>query len=333
MKRRIQKINIIEFKNKKILLLCHENTDLDSFCSAAIFKEYLKRNKIESVIGVPSHINEQTTSFARKQKMSFIINPNLENFDLILLFDFNDFEQLGFLRNNFKKLLLVKKIKVISFDHHFKEKRSIANGFINPKKLSTTELLFDLIGKSFNKKMFFYACLGMIEDTGRFLVGSKDFFESFSICLKNSGKKYSEIFRITKHVPLEGEKIAFLKAIQRAKIIKIKNVVLITSKISFYQGVIATKLLEFGADISIVCGLEKKGITNLSARAETFFKEKNNFNLMKDLMIVLEKDFGGEIGGHSGAAQWKGIANEKEILKKAESVIKKFVIKKVINNN
>ncbi len=316
-------ININKFKNKKILLLCHENADLDSFCSAGIFQEFLKQYKISSIIAVPSHINEQTIAFAENQKISFCLNPELKNFDLVVLFDFNDYEQLGKIMKSFWVLNKNSQIKVITFDHHVKEKRSIAKQFVDSKKLSTTELLFSLIGNKFNKKMFFYACIGMIEDTGRFLVGSKEFFQAFSICLSKSGKKYSEIFNIAKHQPPEGEKMAFFKAIQRAEIINLNEIVLITSNISFFQGAVATKLLDFGADISIVIGVEKNGVTNLSARAETFFKEKNNFNLMKDLMFFIQKEFKGEIGGHSGAAQWKGFANPRIVIQKSVEIIKK----------
>jgi bifunctional oligoribonuclease and PAP phosphatase NrnA len=311
------------FNKKKVLLLCHENTDLDSFCSAAIFKKLLKKNKIISTIGVPSHINAQTKQFAIEEKISFVVSPNLKDFDFFVLFDFNDYEQFGFLKKDFKNFFDNKKHGLIVFDHHFIEKTSVGKGFVNPKKLSTTQLLFDLFGKKFDKKMFFYACLGMLEDTGRFLVGSNDFFNSFAVCLKNSGKKYSEIFKITKHIVPESEKIAFFRAIQRAKLIKIKSFVVITSIISFYQGSVATKLLEFGSDISLVCGIEKNGVTHLSARAETFFKEKNNFNLMKDLLIELQKEFGGDCGGHSGAAQWKGSASPQKILESSIKILEK----------
>jgi nanoRNase/pAp phosphatase (c-di-AMP/oligoRNAs hydrolase) len=317
------KINISNFKNKKILLLCHENADLDSFCSAEIFKQYLSAQGIKSVVAIPSHINEQTLEFAIGEKISFILNPNLQEYELICLFDLNDYEQLGKLRQNF--MLLQKKgcFDTITFDHHEKEKRSIGAGFIDSSKLSTTQLLFELIGDKFNKKMSAYACLGMFEDTGRFLVGDKYFFKAFSKCLTNSSKNYSELFEIAKQKISESEKIAFLKAIQRAQLTKINHVEIITSNLEFYQGAAATKLLELGAHISIVAGKEKNGLTHLSARVETGFKNKYNFNLMKDLLIPLNKKIGGEVGGHSGAGQWKGNQKEDLVLKEIFIILEK----------
>jgi nanoRNase/pAp phosphatase (c-di-AMP/oligoRNAs hydrolase) len=304
-------------------LLCHENADLDSFCSAAIFKQYLKDNKIDSEIGVPSHINEQTFSFALNEKIKFLLNPKILGFDLVCLFDLNDYEQLGALRKSFTKLQKKGLIDVITFDHHETEKRSIAKGFIDSKKLSTTQLLFNLIGKKFNKRIASYACLGMIEDTGRFLVGDKEYFGAFSKCLNVADKSYATIFEIAKHKIPQGEKIAFLKAIQRAKLTKINHQVVIMSSLNFYQGAAATKLLEFGANISIVIGEEKNGLTHLSARAETGFKEEFNFNLMKDLFIPLQKKIGGDSGGHSGAAQWKGDEKERVVSKEILKILEK----------
>ncbi len=314
-------LSVKGFVGKKVLLLCHENADLDSFCAAKIFQDFLKKNKIKSVIGIPSHINEQTKAFAEKEKIFYEVGPVLEKFDIFCLFDFNDYEQLGALRKDFLKI--EKEKKTIAFDHHEKEKRSIAEGFIDPKKLSTTELLFDIIGKNFDKKMCYCACLGMIEDTGRFLVGNSNFFEAFAICLKKSGKTYGEVFGVAKHNPPEGERIAFLKAAQRARINKFGEAIVVTSNLSFFQGAAATKLLGFGADISIVCGTDKKGITHLSARADTYFNQKNNFNLMKDLLIKLEEKVGGDVGGHSGAAQWKGKGKEKIVMKECLKILEK----------
>ena len=212
---------------------------------------------------------------------------------------------------------------VIAFDHHEREKSSIANGFINPQAFSTTELLYNLLKKSFNKKMSLFASVGMIEDTGRFLVGSSNFFRAFYECLKKSKVSYAKVFEYSKHIIPQGEKIAFLKAVQRARINKINGFIVMTSRLAFYQSAAATKLLEFGAHISIVVGREKDGATHLSARAETVFKEEKNFNLVRDLLIPLQQELGGEMGGHSGAAQWKGSASGGEVLSFAIKILVK----------
>lgn len=328
---KVKKFNISELRSSKILLLTHENADLDAFCSVAIFKLLLKNKKIDSTIGVPSHINEQTLDFAQKEKIKFITKPNLKNFDTVILFDFNDFEQLGFLRENFEYVIKNKSknnFKVFSIDHHQIEKSSISKiGFINSAAFSTTEILLDSFKKYFNKKMFFYCAIGILEDTGRFLVSSKELFDKFSFCLKKSNKNYAQVFSYARHAVPRGEKIAFLKAASRAKLVKINSFVVITSNLNFYQGAAATKLIEFGAEISIVYGKEKSGLTKMSMRAETGFKEKYNFNLMKDILIPLQKEVFGDIGGHSGAAQWSGDASQSELISKTLKIIEKKLLK------
>ncbi len=321
-------------KGKDVLLLAHDNADLDAVCSAAIFQKYLKKQGISSVVGIPSHINEQAQSFCFKEKISFQVNPDLCAFGVIILFDFNSFEQLGKLRKSFEEVQkgycgvkICLAPKVFAFDHHVIEKDSIVKGqnaFINEDAVSTTELLLKLLDKFDDKQPHFWNCIGIVEDTGHFLVGDSDSFASFANSLKKSGRTYAEVLEFSKHNLKDDERIAFLKAAQRSEIQKVGGAIVVTSVVSFFQGPAATKLLGFGADISLVAGQEKEGsITTLSARAETEFKDKNNFNLMNDLMIPLQKQVGGEVGGHSGAAQWKGKQTIESIMQSALWILNK----------
>lgn len=329
-------------KNKSVLLLCHDNADLDSFCSAAIIQRFLKKNSVKSSIGVPSHINDQAQNFAFGERVSFTINPNLKEFDLVLLFDLNDFDQLGKLKKEFETFLNCKCIKVIVFDHHIPHEKSIvskSNSVIDSSCVSTTQVTYNfLVGQNnvlqpskkkrffldiFDEKMNFWNCIGILEDTGHFIVGNTNAFLAFSNSLKNSKKRYSEVLNYSRHVIPDGERIAFLKAAQRAQIIKINEAIVVTSELSFYQSAAATKLLSFGADIALVCGKEKTGLTTLSLRAESEFCNKHKFNLVKDLLVPLQKQIGGEMGGHSGAAQWKGRVNPIIVLENSINLLKK----------
>ncbi|MFA6064580.1 MAG: DHH family phosphoesterase [archaeon] len=313
-------------KQKRVLLLCHDNADLDSFASAAMMQRYLKKNKIKSNIGVPCHINEQALHFALEEKISFNIHPNLEEYDLVLLFDLNGFEQMGHLRERFVQLIRNKSLKAIVFDHHVPEKESIcagANSVIDENAASTTEILYNFLDMHSDARISFWNCIGIIEDTGHFLVGDEKTFSSFANSLKYSKKTYAQVLSFARHKVPDDERVAFLKAAQRANIQKIGEVILLTSELSFYQSAAATKLLDFGAHIALVAGQEKNGLTTLSARAETEFKEKYRFNLVKDLLIPLQKRFGGEIGGHSGAAQWKGKMQTAVVLQTSASILKK----------
>ena len=314
-------------KNKCVLLMCHDNADLDSFASAAIMQRYLQKNKIKSSIGVPCHINEQALHFALEEKISFSIHPNLEEYNLVLLFDLNGFEQVGHLRDKFVQLIKSKALEVIVFDHHVFDKDCICNygkGVIDDGAVSTTQLLYNFLDK-FDNKMFFWNCIGIIEDTGHFLVGNESTFSSFAKSLKFSKKTYAQVLSFARHKVPDDERIAFLKAAQRANIQKIGEVILVTSELSFYQSAAATKLLDFGAHITLVAGQEKDGLTTLSARAETEFKEKYKFNLVKDLLVPLQKKVNGEIGGHSGAAQWKGKASPREVLNNSIEILRNFL--------
>jgi nanoRNase/pAp phosphatase (c-di-AMP/oligoRNAs hydrolase) len=314
-------------RKNNVLLLTHENADLDSFCSAAMMQEFLKKNKVHSKIGVPSHINEQAQHLAFSEKISFLRNPDLCEFNLIILFDLNNFNQLGKLSEKFALMLKNKDFGVIVFDHHTKEKNLISKygkAVIDESAVSTTELLYNFLNDA-DKKIGFFACIGILEDTGHFLVGNERTFVSFAECLKKSRRTYADVLSYTKHIIPDDERIAFLKAAQRSDITKVKDVIIVTSQVSFYQSAAATKLLDFGAHISLVAGKEDKGLTTLSCRAESKFKEKHKFNLVRDLLTPLQKELGGNMGGHSGAAQWKGSADPKRVLGYAVSALKKIL--------
>ena len=175
--------------------------------------------------------------------------------------------------------------------------------------------------------MCFYVCLGILEDTGHFITSTVSGFEDFAKCLKKSGKKYADLLEIAKQKIPENERHAFLKAAQRARMYDFNGMIIATSHLSFYQGQAATKLLDFGADIAIVAGTDKHSITSMSARADSAFKSSKNFNLMTHLFKPLQKKFGGEIGGHSGAAQWKGKESPGKILSESINILKQAKLK------
>jgi nanoRNase/pAp phosphatase (c-di-AMP/oligoRNAs hydrolase) len=288
---------------------------------------FLKKQKIDSKIGVPSHINEQAQHLAIDEKISFVLNPSLEEFDVALLFDLNGFEQLGKLKERFALRVQSELLDVAVFDHHTSNKGCISykgDCVIDSTAVSTTELLYNFLD-TFSPSMNFFCCIGILEDTGHFLVGDKRAFSSFAECLKSSNRSYAQVLEYTKHNIPDSERIAFLKAAQRAQIQNFNGVVVVTSELSFYQSAAATKLLDFGAHIALVAGNERSGVTTLSLRAESAFKEKYNFNLVKDLLIPLQVEVGGEIGGHSGAAQWKGKSDPKKVLAVSINILKKFL--------
>lgn len=314
-------------KGKKVLLLGHENADLDSICSELIFQEYLRKNKISSVVGVPQHINDRAQHFCISEKVSFQLNPNLNEFEAIVLFDLNSKEQLGALGKVIEGFIKDECIDVFVFDHHVPEKSSLVKGknaFIDDSAVSTTQLLYNYFGKSFSKRMHFLNCLGVVEDTGHFLTGDVSSFKAFSDSLEKSKKTFAEVLAYAKHFVPSDERIAFLKAAQRADIKQVNGAIIVTSMVSFYQSAAASKLLSFGADVAIVSGQDKTGVTTLSGRVSTDFREARKFNLVKDLLIPLQEKFGGNCGGHSGAAQWKGKADPRKLLEYSIEILKNF---------
>ncbi|MCX6803681.1 MAG: DHH family phosphoesterase, partial [Candidatus Diapherotrites archaeon] len=75
----LSRVSFVSFlRSKSVLLLAHENADLDAICSAAIMQRFLRKNKIFSVIGIPSHINDAAKEFCKEQAVSFVLSPDLD---------------------------------------------------------------------------------------------------------------------------------------------------------------------------------------------------------------------------------------------------------------
>ncbi len=99
--------------SKKVIILTHAGADVDAFASAAIFSLFLGKN---SKIGIPDHINLNAKALAENTNTQFEINPDISDFDAIIIVDLNSYEMLGSL----KKSVMDYKKPIYVFDHHEK---------------------------------------------------------------------------------------------------------------------------------------------------------------------------------------------------------------------
>jgi nanoRNase/pAp phosphatase (c-di-AMP/oligoRNAs hydrolase) len=303
----------------------------------------IQNKKIICVIGVPAHINEQTKTFAEKNKINYSINPEPSEFDKIVLVDCNNSQQLGrleqkiisFKRNTemqnskTKDQNLIKNYnsqkKLIAVDHHELTQNSLAKGLIVEEAVSTTQVIYETFKEKLTPTEAYYCAVGIIEDTGRFIVGTKKAFECFSDCLNICNNSYTEIVSAhTQEMPIS-ERIALLKSAQRLEFFATPKALVVFSEVSFYGSQSANALISLGADIAIVFSQEN-GFASISGRVSTQFKQnkKNNstsFSLVRNLFSQVQAELGGSAGGHSSAAQWKGNVPISELKKKCKEIL------------
>jgi bifunctional oligoribonuclease and PAP phosphatase NrnA len=306
--RRLDKLTelIEKVHAKKLLFLCHQNADPDAFCSAYVFSKVLKRLNPNLKIALAADgVSRITSKILDAISARVNENPSLNQFDLFILFDTNTFQQLGKLSE-----IASKNKPIVVFDHHIDNagtKKMVSLKIVDEKARSTCELAFnsfDEMGLAISRKEALCLFLGMAYDTRHFALANADTFRIASRLMEIGVDPAKAIAMLISPVE-RSERMARLKAAQRAKVLSFKDWIIAFSRISSHQASSARALVAVGADMAVVGG-EKEGALRISMRATEDFLEKTGLHLGRDLAQPLGEARGGAGGGHGGAAGING---------------------------
>jgi nanoRNase/pAp phosphatase (c-di-AMP/oligoRNAs hydrolase) len=118
------------------------------------------------------------------------------------------------------------------------------------------------------------------------------------------------------------ERMARLRAANRATLLKMKDWLIALSNVSAYQASAARGLLTLGAHVAVVAG--KKGDEiQVSFRAVQEFYDKTAIHVGRDLAKPLGDFLGGMGGGHAVSAGVNGPGDVNSCLKFCEKLLKK----------
>lgn len=295
-----------KFYGKRILFLCHSKADLDSFASASAIATAFSK-KFSATVGVPDSLTRQSKEIARKQKLSYILSPNLADYDAVVLVDFNSEEMLGSFAEEFYSC----KKPLFALDHHKMSGKPLAKNFLNEaEKTSVSEIVYNFLKKSkisLTPKTALLLCFGIATDSNYFSVGSSETFAIFSNCLSKSKKSYSEILGILKTENPISARIASIRALKRSQLFKTEDFLIAFSEVNSFEASAANSLISLGADVSFA-GSVDKGQIRISGRASSVLLEKG-FDLAKHVFLPLAQLLKGSAGGHKGAAAFEGSGN------------------------
>lgn len=303
-------------KCKKILLIAHEQPDLDTYASCWGLREILSHLKFDSLIFLPSIPTELNYIV---QKMNFpllnyerekILSILYESTDLCtILVDFTDLSRLE--DKEIKNALKQTKV-LIAIDHHRAAQKEGLDFLLFKPYNSTAEIivefmlnlnLVNILEK--NKKLSTALIGGILVDTSFLDRANSKTFYVLSILSRYSS--YSQILHALRNIPKSiDEKIARLKGAQRLKILRVNDTIIAFTSIGSYESSVASSLVKLGADIAIVLS-KKKDIARIVGRS------KINIDLGEIFKQVANK-YMGVGGGHSGAAVLNiKLKNEKEL--------------------
>jgi phosphoesterase RecJ-like protein len=288
-------------------ILCHQNADPDAVCSAYALYSLLKRinKKLRIEIAAPSLSRTSKrvlTHFPKK----FVTKPYLEESDLIFAVDTNTIQQLG----EWKDTVALRRSNLIVIDHHALHPRTSETALMvmcDETATSTCEIIYEIF-QSFGVKPSrldaVAMTLGIYFDSRRLLLAKSKTFQVLSE-LTAYGLDMEKAVSILQVPVQESERIARLKATQRAQIRRIGKWIVSTTVVGSYQASVARALIMLGAHVAVVGG-EKKGRLRISLRSTSDFYRKTKIHLGRDIAIPVGEQFQGMGGGHALAAGISG---------------------------
>jgi len=177
MEKEIQEIKKILTTPKKISIIIHRNPDGDAIGSGLALKKFLENQGHQVWLISPNTVPDYLKWMPGSQDILIYdenkkeIEKKLNNSDLIFTLDFNDLSRVG---KDFGKFLeKIKEAKFVMIDHHLYPKNYTFIRFSNPKKSSTSEMVFDLINeiggdKAIDHEIATNLYTGIMTDTGSF---------------------------------------------------------------------------------------------------------------------------------------------------------------------
>ena len=313
------------FSPKKIAIIGHKNADPDAICSMYALSYFLKNLHRDAEISIIAEdvnkISEKIISELNlKVESNFTFKP-----EIIILVDANNLVQIGKLKE-----YLPSNVPIIVIDHHIAhpETDKISQfKIIDEKATSSSEIIYKILRETNLKiepKIALALLIGILYDTRRFTIISDEIF-SIVLDLLKAGASYDKALELLRTTMDRSEKLARLKAAQRAVIHKIGEWIIVTSYVSAYEASACRAFIDLGADVVFVAS-EKEEEVRISARATSEFFEKTGINLAR-VMEKVGHVIGGVGGGHPTAAGANGTKNAQEGIKEALKILEKEIIK------
>jgi nanoRNase/pAp phosphatase (c-di-AMP/oligoRNAs hydrolase) len=322
----IEKITSLldELNPKLIVLLCHHNADPDAVCSAYAFSRLLEQLKpeLQVEIGAAQGPSRLSKYMLKSLPITLVEHPRIEDADIIILLDTNTIQQL----DGCGKLVRASGAPLVVIDHHARhpETESLATVSVTDDEASSTcEIIYRLFKESKVKLTETEAralFLGIAFDTRHFILASSATLKAVAD-LVDAGVNAKETLSLLS-LPMESsERIARLKASQRARFIRLDDWMITVSPIGAYQASVARALVALGAHVAVAAG-EKDSKLQVSLRACSEFYEKSGVHLGRDIAKPLGEFLHGMGGGHAASAGANGVGDVEACLEHCVGLLK-----------
>ncbi|NYT02848.1 MAG: phosphoesterase [Methanosarcinales archaeon] len=274
---------------QRILYLCHRSADPDAIGSAFALQQAFFGD-----LGVVGDVSRTAGRLVEVLGASPILDPDPGDYDLVVVVDTSTWLQLGSIRPT----------RYAVIDHH--QDTAMLEGaefYIHRPANSTAEIVWQVLKQSaipVTRESALGLLVGIISDTGRFKHAQAASFLAVGELLEAGGIEYGEALSVLSRMPSElSQRIAILKAASRAQIEWSGEWVVMATEVSAFEGSSAMALVDLGADVAFAAG-RHGGVCRASGRARY---EATEAGLdLSEIMREVAASFGGDGGGHRGAA-------------------------------
>jgi len=289
-------------KAKKIVITSHQNSDVDAVLSCYVAKKIINKLNPRAIVSIITPgMNLQARKVAESLEIAteIVEGDDLPPYDLCLLVDVNNLAHIGALKDH-----VAKDKPVIIIDHHRPSSGMPSNAFsiIDDGAVATAEVICDILMNLNLKPTREEArCLliGILSDSRRLMMGTEKTLRDVAFLLSH-GASLPEAVTVLSMPMSYSEKIARLKASQRASLYSLGQWVVAVSSVGSHEASAARALIDLGADLAAVCN-EVDGEVRLCARASEEFVKNTNVHLGEELE-KLGSIMSGSGGGHASAA-------------------------------
>ncbi|MFH2112624.1 MAG: DHH family phosphoesterase [Candidatus Bathyarchaeota archaeon] len=286
----------------RVVILGHHNADPDVIGAAQGIRELVTTLRPESSVQVflPDDVSSLSKSLAASLGVEIEEKVTLSDPDTFIVVDTGSLSQLG----PYEKVIKETRGKVVFIDHHLQrpELREVCLSILEPEASSTSEIVYWILRHHDIKPSHVTASAllsGMAFDSKHFSIGGPSLFRAASELLEIVGDVAHVKERLVQPMSYS-EKVARLKASQRAEIVSIGEWVAAFSVLGSFQSSGARAMVSLGADVAAVVG-EDKGELRVSLRSTNELRNRTGFHL-GDLAAQLGAEFDGSGSGHPTAA-------------------------------
>ena len=283
-----------------VLYLCHRNADPD-----AIGSSFALARAFGGSMGAVDDLSRTGASLAHVLGADLLIDPPLEDYDLVVLVDTSVAMQVG------QRLPACYGL----VDHHLDAGLlDQALFFIQRPARSTAEIVWNILkasGIKPGREAALGLLAGIISDTGRFKRASPETFAAASELLAEGGFDYEEALEALAVTVSLSQRMAVLKAASRCQVEHQGRWLIAWTSVNSFEGSASMALVELGADVALVAGRHGSRV-RVSGRSG---REANRSGLnLAEILGRTAKEFGGEGGGHRSAAAMEATGEAATIL-------------------